>query len=313
MVSSRFFFLKETYMKISTSVEEQIEKLRSRGMKFQDESYAKEILLDIGYYRLGFYWFPFEKSYPQKENRTHILKEESLFETCVELYNFDKGLRNILAGFLYDIEVNIRTKVIYYLSNRYKENPMWFADSKIMMSKFVTEFEKKFYSEIRNNDVISRHLTNHQNDRYAPAWKTLEYVSFGDLIRIINNLRSSEARLEIFNCYGLNDDKTFPNYIDAIKQLRNHCAHAHPLYDYTMHKSLRAGKFKRVLKGVGDDIYHNLIGNLLVMQYFLFYLPDDKGNEFRAVVKAYINSNCTEAIKPMIGYLSEIPWLENKI
>ncbi len=47
----------------ATTVEEQIEKLSSRGMIFENEAEiikAKEILLDIGYYRLGFYWNPFE-------------------------------------------------------------------------------------------------------------------------------------------------------------------------------------------------------------------------------------------------------------
>ena len=49
----------------ATIVEEQIALLESRGMKIEDKDKAKENLLDIGYYRLGFYWFPFEKTYPR--------------------------------------------------------------------------------------------------------------------------------------------------------------------------------------------------------------------------------------------------------
>lgn len=41
----------------ATTVEEQIELLRSRGMTIEDVDKAKEILLDVGYYRLGFYWY----------------------------------------------------------------------------------------------------------------------------------------------------------------------------------------------------------------------------------------------------------------
>ena len=44
------------------TIEEQIEILKTRGMIFEDEKKAKEILRDIGYYRLGFYWFYFQKS-----------------------------------------------------------------------------------------------------------------------------------------------------------------------------------------------------------------------------------------------------------
>ena len=47
--------------KKATNIDEQIALLRSRGMSIDDEGKSKEILLDIGYYRLGFYCFPFEK------------------------------------------------------------------------------------------------------------------------------------------------------------------------------------------------------------------------------------------------------------
>ncbi len=50
-------------MKTATTIEEQIQLLRSRGMEFPNEEKAKEILLDIGYYRLGFYWFRIEVNF----------------------------------------------------------------------------------------------------------------------------------------------------------------------------------------------------------------------------------------------------------
>ena len=61
-------------MKTATSIEEQIELLQNRGMKVADKEKAKEVLLDIGYYRLGFYWFPYEESYPSRKHRTHNLE-----------------------------------------------------------------------------------------------------------------------------------------------------------------------------------------------------------------------------------------------
>lgn len=39
------------------SIEEQITTLKTRGLIIQNEDKAKEILKDIGYYRLGFYWY----------------------------------------------------------------------------------------------------------------------------------------------------------------------------------------------------------------------------------------------------------------
>lgn len=50
-------------MKKATTIEEQIKRLRDRNVTIVDEEKAKENLLDIGYYRLGFYFFPFEITY----------------------------------------------------------------------------------------------------------------------------------------------------------------------------------------------------------------------------------------------------------
>lgn len=44
-------------MKKALNIDQQIAKLKSHGMEFDNEEKAKEILLDIGYYRLGFYSF----------------------------------------------------------------------------------------------------------------------------------------------------------------------------------------------------------------------------------------------------------------
>ena len=85
-------------------------------MTIADEAKAKEVLLDVGYYRLGFYWFPFEKSYPAKRNRTHEFVPGSNFDDAVKLYYFDYKLRSILAFYINRIEINFRNYLTYTLS-----------------------------------------------------------------------------------------------------------------------------------------------------------------------------------------------------
>ena len=55
----------------ATDIDEQIIILRNRGLIIENEKKAREILLDIGYFRLGFYLFSFEENYPEKDNRNH--------------------------------------------------------------------------------------------------------------------------------------------------------------------------------------------------------------------------------------------------
>mgnify|MGYP005607096073 CR=1 FL=1 len=59
-------------MKYATTLDEQVDKLKNRGLVINDEEKAKEVLLDIGYYRFGAYLFPFEKKYPSKKSRDHL-------------------------------------------------------------------------------------------------------------------------------------------------------------------------------------------------------------------------------------------------
>ena len=72
--------------KKATTLDEQIQLMRSRGIQIDDEGKAKEYLMDIGYYRLGFYMFPYEKSYPNLSGRTHEVVEGTRIEDAVRLY-----------------------------------------------------------------------------------------------------------------------------------------------------------------------------------------------------------------------------------
>lgn len=82
------------------TLDEQIALLRSRGMIVADENKAKEVLLDVGYYRLGFYWFPFEKPCDERVSRAHEFKDATDFDDAVKLYYFDYSLRNLLQKYI---------------------------------------------------------------------------------------------------------------------------------------------------------------------------------------------------------------------
>jgi abortive infection bacteriophage resistance protein len=80
---------------IATSITQQIEKLKERGMILDyNDAKAKEILLDIGYYRLGFYWNPFEK------DKEHNFQPGTKFSDAVTLYYLDVDLRNLLLKYI---------------------------------------------------------------------------------------------------------------------------------------------------------------------------------------------------------------------
>ena len=159
-------------MKYATTLDEQVDKLKNRGLVINDEEKAKEVLLDIGYYRFGAYLFPFEKKYPSKKNRDHLYKDGTDFYDALDLYYFDCDLRRLLMKYLTRIEVNIRTYITYHVSNLYKTKPCWFISHSVMKPSYVNSFYATVYSTkaFQDNPTIIEHHKKYPMDRYAPAW-----------------------------------------------------------------------------------------------------------------------------------------------
>lgn len=250
--------------KRATTIEEQIDLLKSRGMLIPDEQKAKEVLMDIGFYRLGFYAFPFEKTFPRLDHRTHDYKPDTSFPDIVDLYYFDYDLRKILTHYLNRIEVNVRTYITYIVSNHYKTVPTWFVDSNVMRSDYIANFEKDAYKTIKGNPVIKRHHNKYINDRFAPAWKTVEFMTLGNLCSLFENLKDENLKLSIAQHYGCTLG-VFINYMNTIRVIRNSCAHGSCIYNITLAKAIKSSKYVPI----SGDERHNVSGIISVIKYIL--------------------------------------------
>ncbi len=296
--------MKKPYLKRPKSPDEQIEELRQHGVSISDVSKAKEYLSDIGYYRLGFYLHPFELTYPFLDSRRrHDVREGTTIEHVVALYYFDFDLRNILNRYLSRIEIAIRTAVIYELSYKYINNPTWFVDPNVVTSSFITDFPTDAYSAIRKNNVIKRH---HQKyiGQYAPAWKTMEYMTLGNIETLYANLIWDKDKKLISNRFGEPATGTFKSYLSAIRELRNACAHGKTLFDFKLYNGIRTGKagtFNLTSR-------HSLREALAVVNYLLASISKNRVNDmwkdiYTAVSRLYEK---TSAIRPIIETLTGI-------
>lgn len=289
-------------MKTATSIEEQIAKLKQRGMTISNEAKAKEILEDIGYYRLGFYWFPFEVGYPKKKRRKHIFNKNSRFEDAVSLYYFDNDLRNILIPYLHRIEVNFRTKVIYIVSNHYKRNPTWFADPKVVEGNFINDF-KAFYKDIRKNEAIKHHHKKYRNDIYAPAWKTLEYMTFGNMLYLFETLKNDSLKEDIRNEFHVSNLDAFLSQMKVIRTIRNVCAHGHNLFDLKFNMPIKVGE----LKGLDARQRSNISGGLIVIASILSSISENRSKDLTAKINNLLAKEEFKAIRPVIQHISMEP------
>lgn len=265
-------------MKKAKSIEQQIEILSSRGVIISNKEKAKEILLDIGYYRLGFYFFPFEKTYPCLNNRSHEVKKDTTFEDAVALYYFDFDLRNILNRYLTRIEVAFRTYLTYYMSLKYQEDPLWFLSPTIVRQSFINDFDNKvYYSEsFRKNVQIKRHHQKHPSERYAPAWKTIEFMTFGSVLKLYKSLDNMDDKRTIAKHFGVGKIRVFESFMTTIHTLRNKCAHGAALFDLALPDGVSLKGPRLNLKG--EDC-QSLKGALTVLNYILSHISENRSKE----------------------------------
>lgn len=280
------------------SFKDQIKLLKKRGMIFDDEEKAEQILEDVGYYRLGFYWYYFQKDF-----RKHIFNENTHFSTVIDLYYLDVDLRFLLIKVLSRIEINLRTHIIYIVSNYYKNNPFWFADKRIMKNQFVDTLDS-FYIDIKkNNKVITEHHRKYPNDKYAPAWKTLEFMTLGSLYSLFTSLKDEEAKKEIASKYGIRSVKIFDNYFKVIFNIRNICSHTRVLYDLNHYIAVS----EKGVISIEKIEKNSLSAYIKVISYFLQQISANRADEFQNNLKEiFIRHSDNEIIMEIIKNKTKI-------
>lgn len=269
-------------MKHAISIEDQIELLRSRGVIISDQEKAKEYLLDIGYYRLGFYLFPFEQSYPKKHKRTHKVLEGTRIEDAVALYYFDADLQRHLSYYLKRIEIAFRTKLIYEVSMSYPQHPTWFVSPQIMEKGYVRSFEEEVYKSISTNySIIKQHHSHHINDRYAPAWKTIEFMTFGSTELLYSSILDDKIRNKVRRHFGIKSHDTFCTYLRVCRTLRNKSAHANCLFDEVPYFFIPSKP-----AGILPEEQNSLWASLKVIYYLIGTISQNRQREMEEDIKA---------------------------
>jgi abortive infection bacteriophage resistance protein len=263
---------------IATNVEQQIKILTDRGLALDwSEDKTKEILLDIGYYRLGFYWNPFVI------DEQHNFATGTKFSDAVNLYYLDVDLRNLLLKYLNRIEISFKTAVVYSVSNTYRNSSTWFIDPRVISNEFISTIDNYYNDDFkRNNKAIKKHHSKYLNDKYAPAWKTLEFFTFGTILKIYSNLKNEELQKTIARIYGMKHINKFENHFKTLIMVRNICAHGGVVFDFKMPTGISVIKEL----GLNSSDRHSMCVILKVIAFYLGKVSESRKTEFLDQVHA---------------------------
>jgi abortive infection bacteriophage resistance protein len=282
------------------TISDQLALLKQRGMLFRDTEKAHSLLKNINYYRLKGYWWDM-----QSDTVLHSFQPKVYFEDVIERYNFDRKLRLILFGAIEQIEIAVRTKLIYHMSLAY--GGLWYLDPTLFNSAtkningvlktahfcVLEELTKEFD---RSQEVFVKEHQRRYSGKPADAWIILEVASMGTLSKLYKNLKINlPERGLIANEMGINSPHVFSGWLESIAYIRNIIAHHSILWSRTMVKrpSLRLNNpvgvwFSQPLKQGQLDKPFSTISCMLYLCNFLNHSHDVK-QQIIDLIHAYSN------------------------
>ena len=278
------------FLKGPTTVPEQIQLLKSRGLTIDDENLAVQYLSHVSYYRLGEYWYSLQSD---KEN--HIFKPQSVFSDVIFLYEFDRELRMLLFDVIERIEISLRTKLIYHLSHEF--GPWWFQNFELFtdnlaLVKTLANIEEEISRS--KEKYIKDHFKKHKDDqRFPPAWKTLEQTSFGSLSKLYGNLKNTIKSKDLIAVeLGAVNHTYLPSWLQSIAQIRNYCAHHSRLWNKNLPgspKLLSKPPFNWVNDVPKQHEFRHLYIHLCLMKYLIniIYPVNDFTPRLSALLQKY--------------------------
>jgi abortive infection bacteriophage resistance protein len=227
------------YNKPYMSAAELCDKLVAQGITVADRDFAARVLKRCSYYRFKAYLLPFsESSSPPRRYQAG-----TTFEQCYALYQFDEALRNLVFDVVGKVEVGIRSGFEEWMTKQ-TDNRFWYLDSALFKENGE---QVKTVSRVRDmfkdsKEQFAEHYRSKYYNNYCPffrdlppGWVAIELMTFGNVSKLMRSLQSDQVNALKMNRFAktLNVEKyqTLCAWVDAIHQVRNHCAHHSRLFN----------------------------------------------------------------------------------
>ncbi len=205
------------------SISEQIGRFEREGILLNGSDEAEKLLFNVNYFRLRAYAYPFRDDGGYGESL--YFRDGISFGDILDLYAFDQDLRMLLFKAIAAIEVSLRARMTQIYSEStgsghwFLERNMYRCNYDLVMHDITKEVDRS------NDESINLYKETYNEPALPPCWMTFEVLSFGTLSRLYQALKKSPEKRKVAHSYGIADLSIFENWIHAISNLRNKCAH----------------------------------------------------------------------------------------
>lgn len=219
--------------------------LMKKYITFRQRKKMREFLGYAGYFRASRYG----KFLLTQVNAFGSKADSKVF---FELYDFDVQLRLLLFKYCKKAEVRFKSAIAnavslktgdagFYLDRQYYTSTKSEKDKKTR-NRNITFFNTKFFANLTNDEEkLRRDVVKHpelreyrkggtRQNNVLPVWAAFSYFEMGTMVMIYSYLRG-DLRKEVLNyTYSQNNykkevTKQMDTWLDAVRNLRNYCAH----------------------------------------------------------------------------------------
>ena len=219
--------------------------LMKKYITFRQRKKMREFLGYAGYFRASRYG----KFLLTQVNAFGSKADSKVF---FELYDFDVQLRLLLFKYCKKADVRFKSAIAnaaslktgdagFYLDRQYY-TPTKSEKDKKTRNRNITFFNTKFFANLTNDEEkLRRDVVKHpelreyrkggtRQNNVLPVWAAFSYFEMGTMVMIYSYLRG-DLRKEVLNyMYSQNNykkevTKQMDTWLDAVRNLRNYCAH----------------------------------------------------------------------------------------
>lgn len=227
------------YTKSYATASDIVEHIRNRGLDVPDLNYAAEKIDQIGYEHLRIYFLSCrdEDNQPDKP-----FIQGTSFQHILQIYECDEKLRSTLFTAVGQFEIQLRNSISEILNARFGSHP-YFNKAAFKNYKSYHEALHSFHKVyIASKDMRAKHYKDSYSTPFLPPiWILKEFLTFGTASRILKDL-STCVLIDVSTRFGLPKQtprNVIENWVQALVDLRNICAHHDRLFNRTFQKRLR--------------------------------------------------------------------------
>lgn len=292
-------------------IDNQIRKLQiERGLSFQNEEFAKVLLLRYGYYEIINGYKEHFMIDNHDDDKGFI--PGTTFEHIFQLFTLDRNLRSLVMSSLETFELSLRQAVAYTVAEKISDNQADYIKRehyRIGRRQYIQSAHRYMYpvdyllNILRGITHADTEPFNHYREVYEniPPWIIVKKLNFGNLIWWYRLLKGNEKTLVNSRLLGVdvNIVEGTPELSDAISSLlslylnyRNTAAHGGRIYNH--YSDRYAVEYNNILHGilnVSEADYrlgkgHSHLGT--VLNSLQLFQNKDPYNELRVGIGIYL-------------------------